>query len=377
MLNSGVSRTYCAKNLTLDPFVSMHTTKANLDESIAKESHQADSPKIVYPYQLTRVDSKERKLDSYLHSNATLNESSFRVNKDSSFQTPKPVKQLSNAEQEINLMRSPLRNQTHTRAFNLQSLIELREAIEKNSNINVRKIFLDMNFVGVIDRELALIQFKTELFLTNTKKLSEELMYQISLFNFGNFGYYRLEEPVSIVDLAYLALENPATEWTPEDGTKEKLSSRCAKFLFAKAQMLDDYFSIKITKITNELDGSENICLESIPILIENYEPDLNDLPLFLIKLATEVDWKDEKECFDSICRQIGVFYSLKNKLIKKPIDMNQSQLQSSGKPQDEWIIEHVIYNSFRNMLLISEKEEKIFLKLVDLSRLYRVFERC
>lgn len=385
MLNSGVSRTYCAKNLTLDPYVSMQTTKVNLDESINKESSQLGSPK-VYPYQLSRVDSRERKLDSYLHSNNSLNESQFRANKENLSQENK--KQLTLAEMDINFMKSPLRLQTPGRSFNLKSLNELRETLEKKSNINVRKMFLDMHFVGIIDRELALIQHKTELYLTNTRRLSEELMYQICLFNFGNFGFYSLEEPISIVDLALLALDNPLTEWTPEDGSKEKLSTRCAKFLYSKAEMLNDYFSIKITKTGDE---TEKIFLEAIPMLIDNYEPDMNDLPLFVIRLATEVNWKDEKECFDSVCRQIAIFYSIKNRILpkEKSRDSSQQQSQSSqstqstqsqnsnGKPTDEWVIEHVIYKAFRNMLLIGEKEEQIFLKLVDLSRLYRVFERC
>lgn len=45
---------------------------------------------------------------------------------------------------------------------------------------------------------------------------------------------------------------------------------------------------------------------------------------------------------------------------------------------QDSWITEHVLYSAFRSMLLVSNDYEKeSFFKLVDLSRLYRVFERC
>ena len=72
------------------------------------------------------------------------------------------------------------------------------------------------------------------------------------------------------------------------------------------------------------------------------------------------MNWKNEGECFDSICRQISLFYSLKNKIIKTETPSSQAS-NNSSKPNDEWIIEHVIYNAFRNMLLISENEEKIF----------------
>jgi len=374
MLNSGVSRTYLAKNLTLDPYISMQTTKANLDESTASVS--TGSPKVIYPYQLSRVDSRERKLDSYLHSNATLNDSSsFRLNKENLSQENSKKTPLTPAEQEMNLMKSPLRNQALQRTFNFINLNELKDLVEKKSNKNVRRIFMDMTFVGVIERELALIQYKTDLFLTNTRQLSEELFYQLSLFNFGNFGYYKLKEPISIVDLALFALDNPETEWTPDDGSKEKLSTRCAKFLYQKKDLLDDFFSIKITK--NDDENIQSIRLEALPILIENYEPDYNDLPIFVIRLATEVNWKNEKECFDSICRQLALFYSIKNKPFKKEIDLTTSSQTNRNKPDDEWTIEHVIYSAIRNMLLIGDNEEKTFLKLVGLNQLYKIFERC
>ena len=53
--------------------------------------------------------------------------------------------------------------------------------------------------------------------------------------------------------------------------------------------MLDDYFSIKITKQDPESNDLDKIFLEALPILIENYEPDLNGLPIFIMSLATEV----------------------------------------------------------------------------------------
>ena len=97
-----------------------------------------------------------------------------------------------------------------------------------------------------------------------------------------------------------------------------------------------------------------------------------------MIRLATEVNWKNEKECFDSICRQLALFYSIKNKPFKKEIDLTTSSSQTNrNKPDDEWIIEHVIYSAIRNMLLIGDNEEKTFLKLVGLNQLYKIFERC
>lgn len=55
MLNSAVSRTYCAKNLTLDTFIDMKRTDTTLDE---KNDSLSTTGVKLYPYQMTRMDYK-------------------------------------------------------------------------------------------------------------------------------------------------------------------------------------------------------------------------------------------------------------------------------------------------------------------------------
>jgi DNA mismatch repair protein MLH1 len=393
LLNSNVSRSYYVQSLTLDPYV-----QQDLNASINKDNNATTKKKddessltptttptpVIYPYQLTRVDSKERKLDSFLHP-TSLNESirSFKENC-ATLNEEKKKKQLNSSREnnennstdeeitdKVAALKSHLRYQKLPREFNFVSLIELRDAIEKVASKTVKEILTDMNFVGTLDRELALIQHKTGLYISNTRSLTEELFYQISLFNFGNFGYFKLEEPISISELALMALDDPINEWEESYGAKDKLARRCAKLLYTKASMLDDYFSIKISKCGPD----EQISLIGLPMLIEDYEPDLVDLPSFVVRLATEVEYDDEKVCFDSICKELGYFYSVKNP--KYTSKANQEDT-SVTKPEENWLIEHVIYNALRNMLLAStENQDTIFFKLVDLSKLYKVFERC
>ena len=125
---------------------------------------------------------------------------------------------------------------------------------------------------------------------------------------------FKLEEPIPIHELALMALNDPINEYEEHYGPKDKLARRCAKLLHSKSPMLDDYFSIKIAKIGPE----EKIVLIGLPMLIEDYEPDLVDLPSLMIRLATEVDYDDEKECFDSISKELGLFYSVKNTMFMK-----------------------------------------------------------
>jgi DNA mismatch repair protein MLH1 len=42
----------------------------------------------------------------------------------------------------------------------------------------------------------------------------------------------------------------------------------------------------------------------------DQYTPETRGLPLFLVYLSTEIDWDDEKGCFDSFCRETARFYS-------------------------------------------------------------------
>lgn len=370
LLDSSASRSYYVKNLTLDTFIQVS------DSQKASVSEDATQPKPdpIYPYQLTRVDSKERKLESFLHQ-TSLNES-IRSLKDKSNKS-----KISVEEESSKVVKSALRNQKLERNVSFKSLNELRENIEKCYSKAIKQVLDDLNFVGCLDRELALIQHQTGLYVLNTRLLSEELFYQISLFNFGNFGYFRLEEPIQLYDLALMALNDPRAEWSPDDGPKEKLARRCAKFLNSRSTMLDDYFSIKINKVVDE-NGEASYFLQTLPMLIEDYEPDIVDLPLFIIRLATEVEWLVEKECFDSIAKEIGIFYSIKNLKYDLCEDLGVSQSVSLSqvdvKPKESWLIEHVLYKAFVNMLLPSlENEQQIFYKLVDLSKLYRVFERC
>lgn len=378
MLNSSVSRAYCAKNLTLDTFIE---TKS-LDNSVATDATEpsTNAPVKLYPYQVTRVDHKERKIDTFLKTsnNESFHSSSSPSLKSSHSQSLNEGKQQPIYDKQTKTFNSSLRcqvddHQAHSkhRNFNFESLNDLRNKVEKNASKSMHEILQSMNFVGFVNRELALIQHQTALYLTNTSRLSEELFYQLALFNFGNFGYYNLAEPILVGDLAMMALDNPDSEWAPEDGSKERLSTRCVKFLNAKAKLLDDYFSIKLVTKRDMDTEVDMVYLESLPILLDNYEPDLSSLPLLIIRLATEVNWSNERECFGDVCRQLGIFYSSRKAL--------ECENGEAGRNEaDAWITEHVLYPAFRSMLLVTnEYEKESFFKLVDLSRLYKVFERC
>ncbi|UYV75391.1 MLH1 [Cordylochernes scorpioides] len=51
--------------------------------------------------------------------------------------------------------------------------------------------------------------------------------------------------------------------------------------------------------------------LVALPQLLPGYLPDLTRLPLYILRLATLVNWSSEEECFRSFCRHTAAFYSV------------------------------------------------------------------
>ena len=102
---------------------------------------------------------------------------------------------------------------------------------------------------------------------------------------------------------------------------------------------------------------------------------------MFVLRLATEVNWESERECFDSLAKEIGQFYALNSDWIE-PDNASTSQSQaaaSSSQPSWRWTVEHVIYPAFKATLLPSQDtaQDSSILQIANLHDLYKVFERC
>ncbi|KAG8572412.1 hypothetical protein GDO81_012037 [Engystomops pustulosus] len=166
------------------------------------------------------------------------------------------------------------------RVINLTSVLSLQKDIEDRAHKSLQDMLRNHSFVGCVNPQWTLAQYQTKLYLLNTTKLSQELFYQILIYDFGNFGIMRLSESAPIYELAMLALDSPESGWTEEDGPKEGLAEYIVQFLKKKSEMLKDYFSLEIDEEGN---------LTGLPLLLDNYIPLLEGLPMFILRLATEV----------------------------------------------------------------------------------------
>ncbi|KAJ8884077.1 hypothetical protein PR048_015934, partial [Dryococelus australis] len=108
-------------------------------------------------------------------------------------------------------------------------------------------------------------------------------------------------KPILLKDLAHMALDSEEFGWKETDGTKEEIAQGLVNLLMQQAAMMEDYFSLII-------DSSS--CLQSIPLLLDGYFPDEGGLPIFIMHLMFDVDWKSEKKCFKTFCIETARFYS-------------------------------------------------------------------
>jgi DNA mismatch repair protein MLH1 len=268
------------------------------------------------------------------------------------------------------------------------SVKQLRKRVEKHRAVDLEKKLRAACFVGTVSHDRSLIQCGDELVMMNHHDYAQELFYQLALNRFdggcglaklpGDAGraaseipsggcagidieaaigqFVQIEETLqhtSDVDVESLSIPLKVSE------TNQTLAGQAGACLLQHAEMLMEYFSISIEK-----DDEGKIRLTGLPVLLEGYEPSPHGLPLFLLRLATEVDWTEEKPCFYGICRELGSYYA---------------QLPSATSSDDHAaIVRHTIFPAVSTLLVPSDQtKSRDFVTLTTLPKLYRVFERC
>lgn len=171
--------------------------------------------------------------------------------------------------------------------------------------------------------------------------------------------------------------------------------------------MLDEYFSLLINS-----DGR----LESLPLLLKGYTPELDRLPHFLLCLATRVNWSVEKTCFQDILNEVAFFYSPRYLDTDTPkqkqtddgpsVDINDdhqttiedgngnegsdvgadvdvdtdpaSELESEERHR-RWQLEHILWPSMRRYTSWTKDSltNGDLKQIANLPDLFRIFERC
>ncbi|KAM0786908.1 hypothetical protein ACM66B_002332 [Microbotryomycetes sp. NB124-2] len=350
------------------------------------------------PKSMVRTDHTTRTLDSmFMPLATTKTESSRKRSVDS-----RPTQDVGNREGEDSdravVERTPtqltsprkqplLRVKIPQSETALTSIKELRQEVIREKDEEMDTLFKNHVFVGVVDvpQSLSMLQFRTGLYMFDHGLLSEELFYQLALRQFGKMARIRLKPAMSISELVQMAVASePERDKTRM--TDEQIVQRVLTTLVDVREMLDEYWSLSISE-----DGN----LETLPNVLPGYVPDLKKLPIFLLRLAVNVDWKNEKPCFSTFLRELANFFNpisfedlTGSHRTTPPSDKsgNESTSQQEGQSKTErhgqvkHSIEHVIVPAARQYLVVPNKIRETrggMTRLTTLESLYKVFERC
>lgn len=309
---------------------------------------------IIYDNSLVRTDSTNQKLDNFL-------------NTEKEDETNKSI--LSMIQPQTEMKKSEIE---------LMSVKELRQSIKENCHQGLKEILSEHVFVGCVNTKRALIQYDVKLYLCNTEKLMEEFFRQIIFCNFANFGSITFSKPLPLYELALLALNLKEANWTEEDGPKEKLAEGIVDMIVKKKDMLKEYFFVDINDEKN---------LIAIPLLLgksllakfsylysfiylfvlENHKPEVAGLPIYILRLATEVNWTKEESCFMDFAQETAKFYA------------HTANEDFSENSNWRWVVENSFYPAIKKYFIPPKNfiDNGVILEIASLTNLYKVFERC
>jgi DNA mismatch repair protein MLH1 len=164
--------------------------------------------------------------------------------------------------------------------------------------------------------------------MVNHYDLARELFYQLALARFGEPQIASLggrinvkvvlEQALQCEEIASTLLDTQKDSGDENDTfllkvseTNSELAQQAADCLEDKAEMLKEYYGISLESCcgTNGSNDRE-LYLTGLPVLLEGYIPSPHALPIFFLRLATEVDWSEEESCFNGICTELAYFYA-------------------------------------------------------------------
>jgi len=276
-----------------------------------------------------------------------------------------------------------------------ESIRNLRNEVANQNHQELNETLRGSTFVGALSRSRSLIQCGIDLLIINHRELACEMFYQVALMKFKEMPMAKLGgDGVDVISAIgqRLQFEEIADSIDAKEDTEKMLLSKvnsananlayeAAKCLAEKAPMLEEYFSIKFEKrkVSKRQRLVTALFITGLPILLDGHVPQPHALPLFLIRLATEVDWSEEQPCFKGVCRELASFYA------EPPIaSTNDEESEKSESPdfiddEAKQYVRHTLFPAISYLLVPPQKSASngSAVKLANLNSLYKVFERC
>ena len=236
----------------------------------------------------------------------------------------------------------------------LQSIKTLKMKLDSSIHKELITFFQDTKYIGIIDSEkrICAVQVELGLYMLDYATITNALFYQLGLRNIGGFGTFNVD--ISVTDcLELIKIEQQEIDLIIENLKEMK-------------DMLSEYFNITLEE--NEEEEFSGLRIKTLPMLLSEYTPSLNKLPLLLYKLGLKVNYEDEEECLDGILKYISLWYI--------PEIISQDSVKERNS------LDHILENLIIPMLktknflptktLISD-----IIEIANLPGLYKIFERC
>lgn len=239
----------------------------------------------------------------------------------------------------------------------LSSVQNLLSLMRQKKNKALTRLFREHSFVGVVDKQFSLVQYRTKLYIARHDEIAFHVFYQQVLLQFGETRPISLQTAFPIYDLVIEALKNPRNGYVEEDGPREQLAEEIKTLLITNGPMLFEYFSLDI--------DSQGM-LRTLPQLLPDHEPSIHSLPEFVFRLATEVNWEEEEPCFESVAQVLARWYG---------------EMRYPGNSEREaLVLEHVLFPATKATTFCPPNElndTQIITPVACLTNLYKIFERC
>ncbi|KAL3915734.1 MAG: hypothetical protein SGPRY_007105, partial [Prymnesium sp.] len=211
-------------------------------------------------------------------------------------------------------------------------------------------------YVGKVDSQYILLQHLTKLYIVHIGVVSEAFFYQQALRLWGNLSAFKLNPPASIYSLARAGLSDPASGYAGNEADNsaneaDHIALGVVDLLGEKAEMLAEYLSLEIV--------NGQLC--ALPQLVPGFVPPLCGLPLFILRLATKVDWTAELPCFQGLARQLALLFRVSAMGAASQTEPGESAAAPAtdasgdavGREDEEarseaWTIQHVLLPAIR-----------------------------
>ena len=172
------------------------------------------------------------------------------------------------------------------RTMDVAAIEELKQQIIREADPVLCDIFHHLTCVGPIDLTQVAFSSGSKLYICSLFDITKLLFYQLFIQRFGNMGWIEFGIPIDITQMA---------SYCPHGDIDVAVK------LEQHRDLLSDYFSIVI----------EHGSLRAMPNVLPGYQPSFMTLPLFLVRLATEINFDYEYDCVLGIVTELAMLYSI------------------------------------------------------------------